>query len=415
MNKRIKIFSIIIITSLFGWLLGYIKFPFINNIKTFWMGFIIGFMFLLFAVICLTLIKPVLTNRLIESTIFAKTTENTKYLNLIRFLLLVLLSSLIVLIILLNRERKLNSINLKILNEKLSVTKIKTDLDTFKERIPILLSIIETIDSIKNVKKEFQQTTELINRLIGISSLMQSHNYSSPLCREIGFEKGVLFHALIHLNLDSLSFAKIKSNISFSGADLSNSKLQDKDLSGLDLSYANLKNAKLDYSKFDFTNFKGANLENASLNYCSMKDCKMMSTNLSWALLNSVNLENSRIDSSDLTSTSIFNSNLKKVFITHSHLLNTILIGSDLGLTTIISSKIYNSNLAKTNLLGSNILNSDFSNVKFDSTMVNEKFIDNLFERGNKNIRFINQNYNLIKVLRDQKNLEYYLMVRNDD
>jgi len=146
---------------------------------------------------------------------------------------------------------------------------------------------------------------QLIGRITALSQRLKPYYYlkgDSLTKQAISPERGQFLTSLIGSNLDTLTYALIYLNSSFSNADLEGIVLDHRNfphkyLKYIKLNGANLKNAILPTdSKFSGANLKNANLIDANLYKADLRGANLVNTNLKRANLKGAELQYAKVN-----------------------------------------------------------------------------------------------------------------------
>jgi uncharacterized protein YjbI with pentapeptide repeats len=171
--------------------------------------------------------------------------------------------------------------------------------------------------------------------------------------------------------------SKLKSEIDFSNANLSEALLSKADLSGANLSNANLKSADL-----SSTDLSGANLQDADL-----RDTKLKNANLSNAILSDADLRGADLSGTNLSGANLSAANLKDAKLKNANLSNAIfsdadLIDADLTNTDLSWADLSGADLRGANLNDANLENAELIGAELDGTILSKAKIPNTQKIG---------------------------------
>lgn len=197
-------------------------------------------------------------------------------------------------------------------------------------------------------------------------------------------ERGHLLLLLLGTEIDSGSWRKIVSRVTFAnadlkGADLRGAMLQGAKLTNANLPDANLTGANLSASDLRFTNFSGANLSQADL-----RKSDMTLTDLSWADMNKADLREAILNGAQLTSTNLRNAQLnntiaQRVIMQGAFLNFAILDNADFLEANLDRVHFEQTSLRHANLILTTFEEANLSAADLDSTIVlNNKWFSNM-------------------------------------
>lgn len=160
-------------------------------------------------------------------------------------------------------------------------------------------------------------------------------------------ERGQLLMALILMKMDSGSFARIRQLTIFSGADLAGADLKHVDLSGAVLNHANLKDTNLSGANLNHADLKDACLWGANLNGASLTGADLKRADLSWAKLNDTDLKFANMNGAQLT---------------NAQLMDAEMHGASIQWADLGAAILKDANLHGVNFLGTKLKKADFRN-----------------------------------------------------
>lgn len=163
-------------------------------------------------------------------------------------------------------------------------------------------------------------------------------------------EKGNLLVSLHAMKIDTSSFNKIKSKISFAGSALENGNLISANLKNIDLQEALLQKAKLQNADLSDAHLKGINLSYSDLEGALMHKTNLTNAQLVWSNLNTVKGININLDGANLSHANLFKADLKDAGIKWSMLDHASLNQADLSGANLTQSSFFKANFKQTNL-----------------------------------------------------------------
>lgn len=197
--------------------------------------------------------------------------------------------------------------------------------------------------------------------------------------------RGQLLQALVLMKIDSGSFARIKENTRFAGADLRGASLNGSDLSGIDLQDANLKDAQLSGVNLKGADLGGANFWGANLNKANLSLTNLKKADLRWALLNEAslimtnlngaNLANAQLIKADLSGTTVRWAQSGGALFNEANLTKVSFVG-----TNLTKAALRQANLSNTDFRLVHLSEADLVGVLMDSTLVDGDWLEKLKE-----------------------------------
>ena len=227
----------------------------------------------------------------------------------------------------------------------------------------LMSNILDKIDDeLKNNPKR-TLSEETIARIAALSYSFKPYSFSkSDSLKEKKYspERGQLLLALSKMNLDSITFDKIKYKASFANAELALADLRGANLRGVDLNGANLKEAdlrraNLKKASLKWANFWGANLQNADLQNANFKRA-----NLSWSDLKKANFRGANLSGAIFESAVLSKAKMAKADLTWAHMNGAFLNEVDMS-----GLKMQGADLTRANLVKTNFNNADLTWVDF--------------------------------------------------
>ena len=200
--------------------------------------------------------------------------------------------------------------------------------------------------------------------------------------KRFSLERGQMLLTLIKMEMDSVTFAKVKSKVTFASAQLEGFELPNVDLSGADLSGANLKDANLENAELSKINLREACLWGAKLNGSHLREADLVRSNLDWAGLNRSNMSGAKLDGSTLRNAKIKDSNLVEVSLQWANLEAVVMTGTDFESALLIGSDFYKGNVSGANMMYTSLRSTkwedaDLSNVNLKNGVFGNALLKN--------------------------------------
>ena len=307
MTQRLIHILLLFLCMLLGWVVGYMKMPYIDRNGMFWIGVVgclgfIGFIISLFRIW-----------KVNKNTNPAQTAHSSLNGSLIKSLIkLNFLVSIIIIALICaclfsyNHNRHLNK---ELQLTQAALEDLKSNINTEQQRINISLlsDLINDLDSNQNYIHDTSTRNHMIERIVSLSSSFKINrvwDFANKVNVNLSEERGLLLLALLKTKMDSTLFNKIKANVSFYGADLRNADLHGLDLSGIDLKYANLEYANLEGVNLNDANLNGANLMGVNLNKATLVGANLISAIMNWVKANEVDFNKAKLDSAFFSNSS---------------------------------------------------------------------------------------------------------------
>lgn len=396
MTRRLIHILLLFLCMLLGWVLGYMKMPYIDRNDAFWIG-VVG---------CLGLIGFMISIFRIWKVNKDTNTVETEHSSLIKsltnpnFLVSIIIIALICACLFsYNHNRQINE-ELKQTQAALEDLKSNTNTEQQRINISLLSDLINDLDSNQNYIHDTPTMNHMVERIVSLSSSFKINrvwDFANKVNVNLSEERGLLLLALLKTKMDSTFFNKIKANVSFYGADLRNADLHGLDLSGIDLKYANLEFANLQGVNLNDANLNGANLMGVNLNKATLIGVNLISAKLNWAKVNEVNLNHANLDGSDFSNALVQNSNLENASIIKAILCYAIFKESNLNACLLVGSNMSNANFSNAILTNSHIDETNLGNTILDNILIQENWLKKLKENNNSGVNTILEKYYMIR------------------
>lgn len=237
---------------------------------------------------------------------------------------------------------------------------------------------------LEKIEKELDQSgdrslsDETISQLRALSEGFKPYAYvreDQLITDHFSPERGQLLLLLKDLDMDTLSWKKVMSQVTFSTADLKGAEMSYAYFPGIDLSNANLTDANLEGTNLKKASLRFANLWGANLKKANLINVDATRTDLSWADLFEATADSINLDGANLTSANLRNARVLNATFHWSTLNSTTfhganLTGSDL-LGAMLEKTIFtNTNLERTNFVKSVIYDADMTNAVLDNATI---------------------------------------------
>ena len=257
--------------------------------------------------------------------------------------------------------------------ESYSLDYDKANLESARAQLPIVITDlkIELEDSLPGV------SSRLIIRLRNLVSNfepIQNGKTNADSSASFSPDRGHLLIQLLGMNMDTLSWSMIKREVDFSksdlrGASLSGINLAHINLSGSNFTEANLEqanfhNAHLAWSNFSRANvsnaeFSGADLSHASLEWATAYQTSFVGVNLNGARIENVQARKSNFDFAKIQWASCNNSDFRE-----SQVRNCDFTGSDLSQANFNNCNLSKSVLTRSKLEFASLIEANLSEIQ---------------------------------------------------
>lgn len=356
MKGVVKFLVGVLLGILMGWALGFLRIPTVERNDSFWVGFAACLAFVAFVVGLLFVWNK---NRLLLRVIGREPgPEGGRPVAGIYTLVWVVVAVLIL------AGSGLSSWMIYQQNQLLAA-----ETERQSERIDAQSQLIEAIrkgnqaillaDVLENVDDELDANAggslgdAIVARVAALSFSLKPYAFwmgDSLSPRKLSPERGQLLLALAHMGIDSASFARIKRDAPFFGAELGGADLRGTDLSGIDLRGANLRDANLSGADLRGADLWGADLWGADLGEAVLDSAMLRRVDLRWADLNGASLRFANLNGADLSDAGLSRADLYKATFQWGRAVSATMDGAYLR-----EANLYGTVLSRTNLDSANL------------------------------------------------------------
>lgn len=369
--------SIFTILACLFWFMGYIKVPYFDTRADFWLGFfscaslfILGYLLFKISDFSLNIKKfP-------KSDAYPK--ERTR-LHLYSFVITVLIVLLAISCIYFFVRLRINEDKLTQSNSALLNATDQASNNTQLDKVNLVLGLVQKLDSVKLKKAESPLAHQLLSEIISLGNSLKIDKEWDPqrkTYQELSIARGMLLLALCNANLDSISFMKIKSSVSFAGADLRNSEFTNIDLSEIDLRGTNFENSRLVNCNLSYSNFEQCTLLHCTLKSCNFFHASIKSTNMSWSSLEKINFISSYADSVNFSNSTLDSLVFKYATLIEANISNSKILNCDFSYAHLKGTNFTMSKVNNCKLLNATINHAHFTQTYFINTFVDESWIN---------------------------------------
>ena len=242
-------------------------------------------------------------------------------------------------------------------------------------------SFSEILKKIEN--ETSKDATSLIsdNTLARLKYLCSVTNPYSPaaepslLFDRVSPEKGQLLVGLIRSKINSLSWQKIKSEVSFSGCFLEEIDLSGMDLSSIDLSGSSLRGANLEGVNLSNARLLGVNFTQANMAKSILVGSQMKRAIFSNAILNNANLSNANLNGANLAYIVALSADFHASSIQYASMEGALLQGSNLSDCSFQNLNLDGTSFLNSDLRGTLMGELDLSETILTGTKINTDWI----------------------------------------
>lgn len=231
-------------------------------------------------------------------------------------------------------------------------------------------------------------------------------------------ERGQLLQALALLPIDSSTFARIKQNTLFAGADLRQTDFKGLDLSGINLKAANLKEADWSGANLREADLGEANLWGTKLNKANLGNADLTRADLRWAQLNEATLTSTHLNGANLANAQLRKSDLKDAIFEWAQSGGALFDGANLTSAHFTGTNLTKANLSQTDLSGADLRKINLSEAvlvgaRLNNVLVDENWPAKLMEWKPLGIKELQKNYTVANDTFDKGNRPLYRLKKN--
>ena len=393
MMKAIKnIFIGLVFGAVIGWALGFLHLPYLEKNYSFFVGFISCLAFVAIIHITLFLLKKNLQLIIWMKKNSAEQNSNSalrKYILTWSVVAVLILAGGLLVSFLIYKENKTIESTTQKQNKKI---REQSELFASSRKSSMTILLNDILDKMSNDLKN-NGNGKLSDKTI--ANIVQAFNYSftpyrywqgdSLSKKKLSPEKGQLILALCRMNIDSISFNKIKLSANFSGADLSNQDLHGVDLSNTDLSDADLSGADLNGARLSGVDLKNANLFGVKANNSNFFKADMRRVILCWAVMNEARLDSVNMNGADLSNGQFRNAEMNGIRVRAAKLDGALLIEASLTGSELVDAGLTKTNMTRADLTGAYFFGANFKDaIMVDAELEFASVEKDWFERLSK-------------------------------
>lgn len=414
----------LVLGLVFGWALGFLRFPYLEKN----LSFLVGFATAWAGVSLLFLLLKLLNNHKLPALFGNRTaTANEQNNPLFRYPWIIALGVFVAgmasLGWLVNRQHASHQVQLLARDKKVQALEAWVISLKNNELLPVMHSLLE--EAAAEVKKHPGRTLSdtTITRIASLSFALKTYansEWDSLTEQRFNPARGQLLQALLLMNMDSSSFAQIKEKSTFAGAEL-----QGADLHGLNLSSINLRGAQLKDANLVGTNLTGADLaeslvwgarllradlSRANLKRADLRWAQLNEAMLAGAVLDGANLCNAQLRKADLTNTSVQWADANGVLFNEAMLQGSNFTGTDLTRAQLTQTNLQDAVFKKVLLTEANLEGS-----QWNGAVVDENWFEQLKKWQPAGMHWLQENHTVVKDTSDTKNGPVFRLKKNEE
>ncbi|MEO0584648.1 MAG: pentapeptide repeat-containing protein [Bacteroidota bacterium] len=381
----------LLLSGLIGWFLGYLRLPFLPNNYAFGLGFLACL-----AVGALVWVLLFLWNknvRLFQALDQSPNTAETKSSYRLLWLAvagIIILGSLAS-SLMIYRQNAFYQSKLQAQDENIKQQLAYSQATRSTNAIVLTSSLLKSLEAELAQDPNRRLSQVMIDRVATLSYAFEpDHRWEDGQIPEEKYskERGLLLLMLSKIDIDSTSFAQLKAQTSFIGADLRKADLKAADLSGVDLSYANLQDADLTGAVLNGARLAESNLNGATLQDVSAENVFLQNANLTWTACNGANwrksdfngaiLNSGQFRKANFDSTNLYFAHLKGAFLNEATLADADLTGAQFERTNLTKADLTRTKMKIANFSAAVMKEADLTDATLDRVGVD---IPNWFEQ----------------------------------
>lgn len=420
-EKRYFLFGLVF-GLLLGWASGYLRLPYIETNASFWPGFTTGL-----ACAALALVLPAVWSRTFLPGLAGKQTaaansDNTRKHHIIRITLagVLLLGSAAGGFAVF---RRIESFKWQIQNQEKQLQHMTALVAAMRKQDqgPLMRSVLEQVAEELKRRPAGPLSDAAIERIAALTFAARPYPYiQADTVSEQAYspERGHLLKALLLLRIDTGSFARIKRQVRFDGADLQGADLKGLNLSGIHLEKANLKDADLSGADLRGANLREAGLWGANLNRADLGRADMKRAELNWAKLNEATLTSANLDGANLASAQLRKAELNAATVQYADMTGALLDGANLTRVIFFSSDLTRAHLNRANLEEAdlrmiNLSEAGIIEAQWDKALVDDNWPDQLKKWCPKGMEAMQEKYRFVSDTADAGKSPLYRLRKN--
>lgn len=405
MKGKIYLLIGLVLGVVIGWALGFLRLPYVEKNFSFLLGFIAALAFVSLVLLLLTAWNR---NFLLGWMGKKIVTGGSAITRTHTFIWIILAGVLILGGVIggLTVYRRNESFNLQIQNQDKKIKEMAALVESVNksDSAPLLHSILEDVgeELKRNPGRTLSDTT--ITRIAALSFSFKPYKYNegdSLSTSAYSPGRGQLLQALVLMNIDSGSFARIKLNAIFTAADLRATNLKGLDLSAINLKEANLKDADLSGANLKGAVLSGANLWGANLNRANLSNTDLKRADLSWAQLNEATLILANLNGANLSNAQLRRADLYDATFQWAQSDGALFNEANLASINFVGTNLTKVNLNQANLSDAdlrriNLSEADLVGLKLNKALVEENWLDKLKAWKPTGLQELQENYTVV-------------------
>lgn len=401
-----------------GWMLGFLRLPYIEKNYSFLLGFIAALVFIALSLLLLTAWDGDFLHGIISKKTANRSANSTRTYTYIRIIMVGILVLGGVLVY--NRNK---SFQLKIQDQQNELQELKVLATSVQKNDlkPLLTSLLEDISKELNQNPQRTLSDATLNRIVALSFAFKPYKYingDSLSKQESSPERGQLLQALVLMNIDTGTFGRIKRNVPFAWADLRAADLKGLDLSGINLANANLENADMSGINLKGADLKEANLWGANLNQANLRNVDLKKADLRWVQLNEAHLTLANLSGANFSNAQLRKADLTGAIVRRAQSVGTlfneaVLSRIDLAGTNLAKANFSQAELSEADMRTVDLSLADLSGVQLNKALVNKEWPEKLKEWQPIGLKALQETYTTVNDTADKFKRPLYRLKKN--
>ncbi len=382
MKGRRIFFAGLVLSAIAGWAMGYLRLPYLEKDDSFWLGFVAAL-----AAGSLALLLAGAWKGRLWTVPGGRTAENPpRRRRIVRLLTgIVLVGGLLGGLYL---YRGYEAMRQQLRQQEQTIRQLADLAESVKrksELAPLMQNVLNDVWQAlqRNPGRTLSDTA--IARITALSFSFKPYRRieaDTLSGNEYSPERGQLLLALALMNIDSVSFARVKKEAPFEGADLRGANLKGCDLSGINLKGANLKDADLSGADLSGAVLGGANLWGANLERANLSRADLKRADLRWARLNEAVLPLANLNGANLTNAQLVKADLYDALFQWGQASGALFSEANLSSVNFVGTDLTRGNLTRANLSETDLRKINLSGAELAGAYLDKALVEkNWFEK----------------------------------
>jgi len=374
----------VILGAVIGWVLGFLRFPYIEKNLSFLLGFLASLAFVSFVLILLfvwkknsLLVRWISKDPAVQNSNNARRTYAVIWILVSVFIVFGgLISSFLI-----YRQNQLFEIQTQRQDKRIQEQSELIESIRNGALLNVMNNIVDQMNDELNHNPKRILSDETIARIAALSYSFTPYYYvkgDSIASKKLSPERGELLLIICGMNIDSTSLDKIMEQSVFASALLRKADLQNAFLKGANLQGAELREANLEGVNLSGADLRSADLWGVNLKHASLISANLQSADLSWSDLNGASLSGANLNktvakSAQLRKTDLHLATLHRTNLSGSFLNEANLQGADMLSVIMIRTNLSNADLTRANLTTAALNESNLTDANLNGVIVSQR------------------------------------------